>query len=423
MTPSPQPLPTGEAAGGTDWAGASGRAAQRIAARALGRVPGLVQELVAGEYRATSPFGELPEDVREVEIAQTTRLALLDFLSQAADGHVPLPPDSTPFTERAAQRAEEGVPLDAVIRTYLAGGRRLLTVLREQAGPGDLPGLGLLGERLLAVLEELIAAAIGAYVTEYEELRADGRAAQQALARALVEGRSIGTFADELGITLADRYTVLFLHIAEPGTSPVDAMVRRRRMRRVRAELGRFAHGPLLALLTARATGGVALLPGDYEPQALGALGPALAAAAQAPVIAGYAVAPGRDAVPGAARQAEEVLRTVRATRRPPGVYAVSDVLLDYHLAQPRDGDEQVAALLGPLVPHPELCATLAAYLAADRDRRRTATVLGVHPNTVDKRIARATVLTGVDPHSTSGIVLLSAALAVTGSAGPTVPA
>ncbi|MGW6402410.1 helix-turn-helix domain-containing protein [Streptomyces sp. NPDC055134] len=165
---------------------------------------------------------------------------------------------------------------------------------------------------------------------------------------------------------------------------PADAMVRRRRIRRRRAEPGRFAQGPLLALLSARTTGGLVLLPGAYEPDVLRALGPVLSRVAPVPIVGGFAPAAGRDAAPATARRAEEVVRTVRRTGRPLGVYGLSGVLVDYHLAQPRDGDADVVAALAP---HPELRATPGAYLAADRDRRRTAAVLDVHPNTVDKRL------------------------------------
>ncbi|MFI5660630.1 helix-turn-helix domain-containing protein [Streptomyces sp. NPDC051684] len=398
-------------------------AARRVAARVLAGVPDLVRELVDEEFRATAPFGELPDDVREVEIAWTTRLALVGFLERAARGEPALPVDRAPFAERAAQRAEEGVPLDAVVRTYLGGARRLARELWGRAEPTELPGVALLTERLLTVIDDLTEGVIRGYLAEYEELRADGRAAQQALARALVDGRSIGTLADELGIELADRYVVLCLRIeAGAGGGAGEGMVRRRRNRRVRAALGRFAQGTLLALMSSRDNGGLVLLPGAYEADALRGLGPVLGRAAQAPVLVGHAAAEGRDAVPAAVRRAEAVARTVRETGRPPGVYGLNDVLVDYHLAQPRDGDTDVAALLDPLRVHPELRATLAAYLAADRDRRRAAADLGVHPNTVDKRVTRAAALTGVDPHSTSGIVLLSAALAVTVSPPPDGP-
>ncbi len=51
------------------------------------------------------------------------------------------------------------------------------------------------------------------------------------------------------------------------------------------------------------------------------------------------------------------------------------------------------------------------AFLDGDSDRRRTAESLGVHPDTVDNRLTRALELTGVDPRTTRGVQLCSAAL------------
>ncbi|MFE2988258.1 hypothetical protein [Streptomyces sp. NPDC059262] len=100
--------------------GAEHAAARRLAGRFLPRLPELVRELVDGEFRATTPFGDLPDDVREVEIARTTRLALQGFLARAADGEPALPVDCAPFAEQAAQRAEEGALLDAVVCTCVS---------------------------------------------------------------------------------------------------------------------------------------------------------------------------------------------------------------------------------------------------------------------------------------------------------------
>ncbi len=55
------------------------------------------------------------------------------------------------------------------------------------------------------------------------------------------------------------------------------------------------------------------------------------------------------------------------------------------------------ASLLTPLQDHPELLATLAAYLDAESSVADTAAVLGVHRNTVSGRVGRAVQLLGVD--------------------------
>ncbi|WP_370100426.1 helix-turn-helix domain-containing protein [Streptacidiphilus sp. MAP12-20] len=85
----------------------------------------------------------------------------------------------------------------------------------------------------------------------------------------------------------------------------------------------------------------------------------------------------------------------------------------------PRDGGRAgpdlssgaLAALLDPLAERPELLATLRAYLARQQDRRGTARELGLHPNTVDNRLARASELIGVDVTSPRGYALALTAL------------
>jgi hypothetical protein len=386
------------------------RAARDIAGRTLADVPALVEQLISRDYRDVAGFGQLPVDMRTVESHATSETGMRMFLGRLADG-AGEGPDYRPFRERAAQRAEEGLPLSTMLRTYLLAARRLTSALHERARPGEEAGLSLLAGQLFAAVEELVAEVTDAYLREYEELHADRRAAQHALTRALLEGRSLGTLADQLALPLASAYTVLQVQVSTPASGPGADIVRRRRVRRMRAALARACEGGVLSLLDAHPLGGPVLLPGRYTGSALQALGPALVEAAQDQVHIGWAAAE-RDDVPAAARRAERILVAARTSGRPPGVYGLDDVLLDYHLGRPRDSDPEIVAVLEPLTGHPELVTTLTAHLAADRDRRRTAAALGVHPNTVDKRLARAMELTGVDLHTTRGIVLLAAALA-----------
>ncbi|GAA4965676.1 helix-turn-helix domain-containing protein [Actinoplanes utahensis] len=59
-----------------------------------------------------------------------------------------------------------------------------------------------------------------------------------------------------------------------------------------------------------------------------------------------------------------------------------------------------------------DLVPTLRLYLEADLNRRKVATQLHVHPNTVDYRIRRVAVLTGLDTTAHRDLLTLSAALA-----------
>lgn len=96
------------------------------------------------------------------------------------------------FRERAVQRAEEGPPLDVTLRTYVAAPRRLTGCWSGAPGRAMEDGLVLLLDELFHALEQTPRTHFtDAYPGEHEELRAERRAAQQALARALLEaGRS-----------------------------------------------------------------------------------------------------------------------------------------------------------------------------------------------------------------------------------------
>ncbi|MFE2558674.1 PucR family transcriptional regulator [Streptomyces sp. NPDC059352] len=109
--------------------------------------------------------------------------------------------------------------------------------------------------------------------------------------------------------------------------------------------------------------------------------------------------------VPEAARIAGEVLRVAAGCGLPPGLHRLDDVLLQYHLSRPGESGRRIAALLDPVADRPELLETLRVHLAQGQDRRATAAALGLHPNTVDNRLARLAERTGIDlatPRSTA---------------------
>ncbi|MGH9137352.1 MAG: PucR family transcriptional regulator, partial [Acidimicrobiales bacterium] len=94
---------------------------------------------------------------------------------------------------------------------------------------------------------------------------------------------------------------------------------------------------------------------------------------------------------------------------RPPGVYGLGSLLVDYMLDRLPELGTHLDGLVADLSP--ELRVTLERWLAT-RDRRAVADELHVHPNTVGHRLRRAAELTGVDPTSAEGAMTLYAALA-----------
>lgn len=70
-------------------------------------------------------------------------------------------------------------------------------------------------------------------------------------------------------------------------------------------------------------------------------------------------------------------------------------------------GAARVAALLGPLRPHPRLLKTLRSYFEADLDVGAAAAGLGLHPNTMRYRLRRIEALTGLrlaSPEAIAGV-------------------
>ncbi|MFF8606408.1 PucR family transcriptional regulator [Streptomyces sp. NPDC015346] len=115
--------------------------------------------------------------------------------------------------------------------------------------------------------------------------------------------------------------------------------------------------------------------------------------------------------VPEAARTAGEILRVARACGVPPGLHRLDDVLLEFHLSRPGESGRRIAALLDLVADRPELLETLRVHLAQGQDRRATAVALGLHPNTVDNRLAKTAERTGIDLSTPRGTATAIAAL------------
>lgn len=364
-----------------------------LAARLVPQVPRLARRVV-DRIRAEVPgFDRLPSEVQDVEVSATARAAIRAFLEHAQG----LPGRDTGLSRRrAVQRAEEGVPLSALVQTYSVGAEVVVDALAEAAGPGEEAAL------LRLTREQLRA--VGAAVTQVTEAYLAGAGDQQVAVReltwALLRGADPEDVAARYGLTLESGYLVLRVR----GSGDGDPAAARAALRWVLAHTAPRADGRALSLRDD--LGGYVLLPAGFPVEEL--LRRLPAADGAAPVV-GAASAASPAGVPAAAARADRIA----AVAGRPGVHRLPDVLLEYHLTHPVDSAAELAAVLTPLTGHRELLPTLAAFLEADLDRRGAARTLGVHANTVDNRLDRIGELTGVDPRSARGIQLFGAALVV----------
>ncbi|MFE5724798.1 PucR family transcriptional regulator [Streptomyces erythrochromogenes] len=391
--------------------------ARALAVRCEARANSLARRLSREFFETVPGYDRLPADLKDLEIAATVRHGVRTFLRG-----VIAPPSATDayriFAERAAQRAEEGVPLDLLLRAYAVGVHGLWQVLRGEARPGEEEALAELVDLLLLTQSEVVGVVTRSYLDEAAALAQEDRSGRDRLVRDVLDGTCGADEARARGMPLDGPLLLVAFAAQDPQDEdqrarvphgPEGAVVRRRRLRGVRAALSRSFGTDVPAVLEPGHDGsgaaGRALVAGRSEvPEDL--VG-SLSRGYGGPVH--VAVVPARDAsaIAEAARTAVEIVRIARARGlAPDGTgHRLDDVLLEFHLSRPGPSGDRIAALLDPVARRPELLATLRTHLELRMDRRATAARLGVHPNTVDKRLARLAALTGLDltlPHDTA---------------------
>lgn len=371
-------------------------------ARMAARVGGLTAVVVA-RCAAEAPFyGALPPATLQGEVARSiaaVHALLLRALRDGGGAGGPLSPgDLTRLVEWSARRAEERVPLEAVIAAYLIGAEVWWQTLTEVAEPGELAGAG---GRLLACLHAALPAVVLAHQNTQEDLHSENKRVRRALLGALLAGRPYEELAGIARVAVAGEHEVVALSFeSDPPT------------RLVQSSLDAFTGVPVLMDHVAW----VALLPGRPDVPGLVAR---LEKDVGQPVRAAAARSRAPAAVPEAAQEAGRVLDLVRRLGRPPGCYRLDDVLLEHQIARPGDGLVRLAAKLAPLEEHPFLLQTLRVFVERGLNRRQTALELCVHRNTLDYRLRRVSTLTGLDLAVPAQARLIQAALVARDLAGP----
>ncbi|MEC3975556.1 PucR family transcriptional regulator [Amycolatopsis sp. H20-H5] len=261
------------------------------------------------------------------------------------------------------------------------------------------------GDRPSVVVDELIAAA--AADPRLSEIVLDG----QGLLRDFLEGRLqagvdeietrdlAGDLIDDHLIArqalhkLADDYTVILVDKADPDA---DCAALREHV------------GPE-TLTTCRSTGLVLLVPeveAGYTAKIIRRLDQHLAGSGwitstirpKSSIACGY-------------QEVVDVMKLVRAARRPSGMYCMSDVLIEYAVIHDSRVRQALVSIIFPLREHPILCETLNVMIDSDHNRKKAARELLIHRSTLDYRLARIANITGRDPRNPRDAQLLSAAM------------
>ncbi|MDX3189924.1 helix-turn-helix domain-containing protein [Streptomyces sp. MN03-5084-2B] len=386
---------------------------QRVHERLTREEPELIARVLARIQAEVADYRRLPVEELAGDIAGITRQAVRAFARSLREDRELNAAELRQVGASAVRRAEEGFPLEAVLTAYHVGAREIFAVGSAASGSADVADLLDVADRVLAFAGTVTGAVTRGYLEELRTKVGQEHTARRTLLSVLVDGGPVDVVARSAGITLPARYVVLSVELgphADEESPGVDAGIAvRRKLRRFLAAFEHACGEGVLASLDG--PGGLVLLPVASRVSDWAAVLDAAGRAAGVSVLAAADTAAPPE-VRAVAAQTGEVLDVLRWFGRPPGLYRLDDVLVEYQLTRPGAARDRLAAALDPLEAHPELAETLDAYLALDTNRRRTAARLHVHPNTVDYRLRRIRDLTGIDPLHPAGLPRIIAASA-----------
>jgi hypothetical protein len=347
-------------------------------------------ELVLDGIAAEVP--ELLADHRRRELARTGAQALLREFGTALRHELGSIHYHAPTAALAYSRhlAREGVSLAAILRSYRLGQEVLFARAAELAltEPTDDQAVRALA-RIGALSFRFADGAMSDVAHEYEtqrEMFIRGTLAQRASTlRALLSGRAVDIAAAErtLGHRLDGAHIALIAWSADAAVGAESIAAAAREL------VGTVGVGRPLVVTDTDGEATFWTTPSASPPSRdlAGLLAPGVRAAIGRPGI-------GVDGFVTTKRQAD-LARSVAGARAGPQVTLYDDVALAAVLLRDRDAarafaDEELGELGARTRAAAELRETLATFFASRHDQSRTAELLGVHRNTIAKRIRRA---------------------------------
>jgi hypothetical protein len=357
----------------------------------------IARRMVAAFRSEIAGYTRMPESVLAGQILDVSQRNVELFFRSITEMRGPTEEELVPFRESARSRAEEGLPLEDLLHAYRLGGRLGWEALLEAARPDEYPALLVGAELLMRYIDSVSAAVAQTYLDEHQHLVSEEERRQRALVEALIhperEVPALHDLAERVGFPLAARYRPFAKTL--PGAPT-------------------HAHSQLASALRAR--GVLALTEGD---RVTGLAAEDVDESVFARPRGLFAL--GRPAPRSELAAALDDMRLLLDLARREGIEGAVEgeaFVLELLLARAPDLAARLAKrVLGPLEAYAErrgsgLLETLEAFLACALDRRTTAELLHVHPNTLDYRLRRVAELTGLEPGRPHDLVLLELALA-----------
>ena len=340
-------------------------------------------------------YRRLPSTVVEGQIVAIARSNVQICFDSISAGTALNPSELEPFRASARDRATEGMPLEDLLHAYRLGGRLGWRAIAEAALPDEQPLLVEAADQVMRYVDEVSAAVAQAYLDERQQLVSEEERTARDLFDAIIRDLPLNSRLERLaelrGFGLSDAYQPFVAQI--PGS-------------------GGRRHADLAGAL--RREGTLALTEGDRIAGLLAGAGRPRALPSQAVVVVGEAVP--RAELSAAIDEVRMILELAKR-RGLSGTIDTRSFPLELLLqAAPRHARLISERVIAPLLEGDgargtELLVTLEAFVEQELDRRRTAGILHIHPNTLDYRLRRVRELTGLDLRSPESVALLVLAL------------
>ncbi|PXX64334.1 PucR-like helix-turn-helix protein [Nocardia tenerifensis] len=388
-----------------------------LVARLLTRWPQISERMLAAGLGATPPAADLPEGHFTAEVLPAIYACGRAVLQAIGEERAFSRAEVAAFAGPVAQRhAEDRIPLPLLIEAIHGSAQSLLQEAVALAEPAESHELTVIGGRLLDLLMHINVTVVETYTEVEQSIYHAEREARRALCAALLGGLPAEELAARADTALAERYTVLAIHIRhDERPSTVATLISRRRIRILQRALD--ARAGTTALATFDGSTGIALLPNVAEAEAADRryerLAEELAEQFGVAVFIAEYRAVARADLPETAREATDLAELARLLGKPPGVYRLDDLLLEHQLTRPGPARERLVERIAPILSSPHLIEALDAHLRHGPDRKAAAAEIHVHPNTFSYRLRRIAELTGIDPAEPYDSRLLAAALTI----------
>jgi hypothetical protein len=359
----------------------------QIARRLLDSIDDLSEQVVR-EIETIQPFYVDGVHVTKEQLRKFSHDNVTAILHQlACDG--PLKTGVARATGQA--KAEQGVPVDAVLRAYRIGGRVVLARLVEAAGEEPVPGVVDLASNLWGLIDQYSDALAEAYHSTAEELTRRDDDTRRLLLAAILDGKQdtarVFDSARSLGLPPSGTFLVVFAEASRSSAADAPLSVPSSKF----SALGVRAHW----LVDLDGMAGLLVLPSTrVEPKVLTVLGES--------AINRIGVSP----VFTHPHRSHEALTQAKLALMcgPPGTTTLTkyqDVPIQLLLVRQPDASRQLAEqVLGPILALParerdNYLDTLAAWYECGGSTTGAAEALHYHRNTVQYRLRHIQEITG----------------------------